>query len=88
MKIAFPSRYALLIGFILLFIGLSFVLRVVFLIWNFSEIDHGIVSLFITFFTGLFYDIGTVTFFASVALIPPKKRFSLLLGAHRLYLFR
>ncbi|MRX62878.1 LTA synthase family protein [Maribacter luteus] len=67
MKILFPKRFTLLIGFILLFLGISFLLRVVFLFWNFSEIDHGVISLFTTFIIGFLYDIGTVSF---IALIP------------------
>lgn len=72
-----PKRFTLLIGFILLFILLSFILRVIFLVWNFSGTDHGIMVLFATFMTGFFYDIGTVSFFASIAslyfLLTPKR---------------
>lgn len=67
MKITFLKRFTLLKGFVLLFLGLSSLLRVIFLIWNFSEIDQGVVTLFTTFITGLFYDIGTVSFFALIA---------------------
>lgn len=76
MKIAFTKRFELLKGFILLFLGISLLLRVIFLIWNFSEIDHGVITVFTTFLIGLFYDIGTVSFFALIAtlyfLIVPK----------------
>ena len=77
MKIILPNRFALLKGFVLLFLGISFILRVIFLIWNFSETDHGIAALATTFLTGFFYDIGTVSFFALVGalyfLAMPKK---------------
>jgi phosphoglycerol transferase MdoB-like AlkP superfamily enzyme len=66
MKTTFSSRYSLLKGFVLLFLGLSFVLRLIFLIWNFSETDHGSISLLATILIGLFYDIGTVSFFVLV----------------------
>ncbi len=66
MKLAFPKRFELLKGFVLLFFGISILLRIIFLIWNFSEIDRGIVALATTFITGLFYDIGTVSFFVLV----------------------
>lgn len=66
MKTTFPSRYSLLMGFVLLFLGLSFLLRLVFLVWNFPETDHNPLSLFITIMIGSFYDIGTVSFFVMV----------------------
>ncbi len=69
MKIPFPKRFSLLKGFVLLFLGLSFLVRVIFLVWNFPEIDHGVVTLLTTFITGLFYDIGTVSFFAMVGTV-------------------
>ena len=64
MRITYPKRYTLLIAFVFLFLGLSFLLRVIFLIWNFSETDHGLVALATAFSTGFFYDIGVVSFFA------------------------
>lgn len=77
MKITFPKRFILLKSFILLFLGLSLFLRVIFLIWSFSETDLSIVTLFATFITGFFYDIGTVSYFAVIAsfyfLLLPKR---------------
>ncbi len=67
MKPLIPKRFTLLKGFVFLFIILSFILRVIFLIWNFSETDHGLIVLFTTFITGLFFDIGTVSFFVFIA---------------------
>jgi len=69
MKKTILSRYALLKGFMLLFIAISLLLRVTFLIWNFSETDHGVFSLLKIFLTGLFFDIGTISFFAVVPVI-------------------
>ncbi|HUH27905.1 hypothetical protein [Gelidibacter sp.] len=66
MKITFPKRFLLLKGFVLLFLGISILWSVIFLIWNFTEIDHGIVALATVFMIGLFYDIGTVSFFALI----------------------
>ncbi len=66
MKLSVPKRFTLLKGFVLLFLAISLLLRVFFLIWNFSETDHGLVPLATIFMTGLFYDIGTVSFFALV----------------------
>jgi phosphoglycerol transferase MdoB-like AlkP superfamily enzyme len=64
MKLTVPKRFTLLKGFVLLFLAISLLLRVIFLVWNFSETDHGLVALATTFSTGLFYDIGAVSFFA------------------------
>ncbi len=66
MKLSVPKRFTLLKGFVLLFLAISLLLRVIFLIWNFSETDHALVALATIFLTGLFYDIGTVSFFALV----------------------
>ncbi|OBX25406.1 phosphoglycerol transferase MdoB-like AlkP superfamily enzyme [Gelidibacter algens] len=77
MKLSVPKRFTLLKGFVLLFLAISLLLRVIFLIWNFSETDHALVALATIFLTGLFYDIGTVSFFALVGalyfLAMPKK---------------
>lgn len=66
MKVSVPKRFTLLKGFVLLFLAISFLLRMFFLIWNFSEIDHSLVPLATIFMIGLFYDIGTISFFALV----------------------
>jgi len=71
------SRFSLLKAFTLLFISLSSILRLVFLILSFSEADHGIIGLIKIFIIGLFYDIGTISFFVVTAafyfLAMPKK---------------
>ena len=64
----FPSRFSLLKAFIGLFLLLSLIARVCFLIWNFSEVDHGIVALLSTFIVGFLFDIATVSFFAVIFL--------------------
>jgi phosphoglycerol transferase MdoB-like AlkP superfamily enzyme len=77
MKTLFPTRFSILNGFILFFLIVSFLLRSSFLIWNFSEVETDFLSLMRTFGTGLFYDLGTISFFAFVAamyfLIFPKR---------------
>nr|WP_292966229.1 MULTISPECIES: LTA synthase family protein [unclassified Allomuricauda] len=78
MKTTFPSRYSLLKGFVLLFLGLSFLLRLIFLVWNFPETDHSPLGLFTTIMIGSFYDIGTVSFFVlagSLYFLAMPKRF-------------
>ena len=73
----FPSRYALINAFALLFLALSFLMRLSFLAMDFSEVDHSLLGLLKIFFVGLFFDLGTVSFFYVVAslyfLLFPKR---------------
>lgn len=59
----FPKRFALLKAFILLFLILSFLVRVSFLIWNFSEIDKKFFELAHVFVVGSLFDLATISFF-------------------------
>ena len=59
----FPSRFALLKAFVLLFLSISLFVRISFMVWDFGEVDIGIFGLLRTFGTGLLFDIGTVSFF-------------------------
>lgn len=73
----FPSRYRLLIGFSKWFLLFSFILRVIFMIWQWGEISHLPLELLQTIVYGLFFDIGVLSFiwlFSSLYLfILPKK---------------
>ena len=64
LKKLFPHRFALLKTFIGVFLLFSFLIRLTFLIWNFSEIDTSFFKLGNTFIIGFLFDIGTVSFFA------------------------
>ncbi|MDB9954183.1 sulfatase-like hydrolase/transferase [Flavobacteriaceae bacterium] len=57
------SRISTYKNFILQFILISFSVRCVFYVWSFSEIDFSILSFFRILFTGLFFDIGVISFF-------------------------
>ncbi|WP_417444080.1 LTA synthase family protein [Joostella sp.] len=59
----FPKRFQLLKTFVLIFLILSFLVRASFLIWNFSETDKSLLDLLKVFVNGLFFDIGTISFF-------------------------
>ncbi len=59
----FPKRFSLLKAFTLLFICISFLVRLIFFICNFSEVDAHFGIIARTFITGLFYDIGTLSLF-------------------------
>jgi phosphoglycerol transferase MdoB-like AlkP superfamily enzyme len=65
----FPSRFALLKAFVFLFLIISFLVRLSFLFWNFSEIDKGIFTLGNTFVVGFLFDLATISFFAIPYLI-------------------
>ncbi len=60
----FPQRFKLLKHFVFTFILLSTLLRFVFLIWNFSEVDLSFFKMGNTFIYGFLFDLGTVSFFA------------------------
>lgn len=64
LKRLFPNRFALLKTFIGYYILMSFLIRLTFLIWNFSETDTSFFKLGNTFLIGFLFDIGTVSFFA------------------------
>lgn len=57
------ERYALLKKFILLFLGLSLLLRLVFSFWIRTEFDWQLFSFLRTLFTGMLFDLGVLSFF-------------------------
>lgn len=65
----FPKRFSTLKAFVLLFLILSFIVRSSFLIWNFSEVDKGFISLGHTFLIGFLFDLATISFFTIPYLI-------------------
>ncbi|WP_298553568.1 LTA synthase family protein [uncultured Algibacter sp.] len=65
----FPTRFALLKAFVGLFLLLSFVVRISFLFWNFSEFDKGFFTLGNTFIIGFLFDLATISFFTIPYLI-------------------
>ncbi|MFH2050605.1 MAG: sulfatase-like hydrolase/transferase [bacterium] len=79
MKVLFPDRFKILEGFIILFLSLSFILRLIFLIREFTEIDSSLVGILKVFLVGLYFDIGTISFFMTIGAI------YLLLFPRRLY---
>ena len=61
-KINFSSRYSLLLSFIIWFLVISQILRVTFFIWQYDEVSLNIFTIVGTLLTGLFFDIGTISF--------------------------
>ncbi|QRM87832.1 sulfatase-like hydrolase/transferase [Lacinutrix sp. WUR7] len=62
-KNLFPNRFSVLKTYLLIFLTFSFVIRISFFIWNYSEVETSILSILKTFFIGFVFDIGTVSFF-------------------------
>ncbi len=60
----FPKRFSLLKTYALFYLLLSFIIRFIFLIWNFHEVDTSFFKIIYTFIIGFLFDIGTVSFFA------------------------
>ncbi|MEC7264654.1 MAG: LTA synthase family protein [Bacteroidota bacterium] len=85
----FPSRYTLVNAFSVLFIALSFLLRLAFMMMDFSQVDHSFMGLLKVFFVGLFFDLGTVSFFYVVAtlyfLLMPKRFYGTLVDRILVY---
>ena len=77
MQSPFLKRYKLLFDFSIWFLIFSFILRGVFVIWQFSEVNTSVWNLLRTFFYGLFFDLGVLSFVWLVStfylLILPKK---------------
>jgi phosphoglycerol transferase MdoB-like AlkP superfamily enzyme len=63
MNFSIPSRYKLLTFFTVVFLVLSSATRVIFYFWSFIEIDFSVLSLFRVLLTGLFFDVGTISYF-------------------------
>lgn len=63
------SRYSLLVTFIIWFLILSQFLRISFLIWQYDEVSWNGIDLLRTLLTGLFFDIGTITFISICSVI-------------------
>ncbi|WP_163409115.1 LTA synthase family protein [Flavobacterium ajazii] len=68
-KFTIPKRFSLLFNFVLWFLVVSLLLRISFFIWQYDEVSWNIVNFLRTLFTGLFFDIGTITFISFPAVI-------------------
>src|SRR3954471_4164678 len=63
------GRYSLLFHFMIWFLMLSQILRFTFFIWQYNEVSWNIIDLIRTLFTGLFFDIGTITFISLASIV-------------------
>ena len=62
------NRLAVAYFFVIQFLTISFIVRLVFYFWSFSNIDFSIINLFKNLFYGLFFDIGVISFFTIIYL--------------------
>jgi len=90
-KITISNRYKLLVGFSNWFLLFSFVIRVIFTIWNSKEVSLSLISMLKTVGFGLFFDIGVLSFIwvfsTFYLLILPKKWIGSLLDKVFIYTF-
>ncbi|MDI1257446.1 MAG: sulfatase-like hydrolase/transferase [Flavobacterium sp.] len=63
------GRFSLLSYFILWYLLMSQLLRLVFFVWQFDEVSWNIIDFLRTILTGLFFDIGTITFISFGAVL-------------------
>lgn len=57
------KRYSLLYFYALFFLILSGAIRIIFYFWSLQDIDFSIINLIRIIFTGLFFDVGTISYF-------------------------
>jgi phosphoglycerol transferase MdoB-like AlkP superfamily enzyme len=85
------GRYSLLVSFIIWFLLLSQFLRISFFIWQYDEVSWNLIDLMRTLLTGLFFDIGTITFISICSVIyysiMPNKWIGSLLDKILVYFF-
>ncbi|WP_264536635.1 LTA synthase family protein [Flavobacterium sp. N1736] len=63
------GRYSLLFHFMIWFLILSQILRFSFFVWQYDEVSWNIFDVLKTLFTGLFFDIGTISFISLSGII-------------------
>src|SRR6476646_10404594 len=61
-RITKPLRFTLLFSFVKWFLLTSFVLRLVFMFWQFQDVSWHVVDVLRTLLTGFLFDIGSVAF--------------------------
>lgn len=64
-----PKRLSLLKAIIIQFLIISLLVRLSFYFWSISEIDFSIINFVRILFTGLFFDIGVISFFVILYLL-------------------
>ena len=65
----FSGRFSLLAHFVFWFFAMSMLLRISFLIWHWNDVSLTLFDFLRTVLTGLFFDIGTITFIVLPAIL-------------------
>jgi phosphoglycerol transferase MdoB-like AlkP superfamily enzyme len=68
-KLNCSGRFSVLFSFIVWFLAVSLLIRIIFFVWQYDEVSHNIFTILGTLATGLFFDIGTISFIAFPAII-------------------
>lgn len=68
-KTFISPRYSLLFAFVSWFLTFSFILRLALIFWQYEDLSFNVFTIIGTLLTGMFYDIGTVSFIAIPSLI-------------------
>lgn len=62
-----PSRFSLLLHFVIWFFAISFLIRIGFFAWQYDQVSWNIIDILRTVVTGLFFDLGTAVFISLCA---------------------
>jgi phosphoglycerol transferase MdoB-like AlkP superfamily enzyme len=91
MQIRLPKRYQLLFDFSMWFLLFSLLLRVIFVVWQFSDIKLSLLTVVKTVFYGIFFDFGILSFVWLIStfylLIMPKRWIGSILDKSVIYFF-
>nr|WP_315176104.1 sulfatase-like hydrolase/transferase [uncultured Flavobacterium sp.] len=68
-KINLSLRYSLLFAFVSWFLTFSLILRISLIVWQYDEVSCNLFTIIGTLLTGLFYDLGTISFFILPAVL-------------------
>jgi phosphoglycerol transferase MdoB-like AlkP superfamily enzyme len=68
-KFNLSGRFSVLFSFILWFLIVSQIVRIIFLIWQYDEVSLNVFTVLGTLLTGFFFDIGTVSFLVFPAIV-------------------
>lgn len=91
MQIQLPKRYKLLVDFSIWFLIFSFILRTIFVAWQYSEVSNSFFNLLKTVFYGVFFDLGVLSFVWLIScfylLLMPRKWIGSMLDKFFVYFF-
>lgn len=91
MQVQFPKRFKLLFDFSIWFLLFSLLLRIIFVVWQYSEVKHSFFGLIKTMVYGIFFDFGVLSFVWLISsfylLFIPKKWIGSIVDKSFIYFF-